>query len=285
MAAMLFTSCAPARGECEPQGEPIALDADVSEASGVAWSRVHGDVLWVHNDSQGGAVVYAIATSGELIARVTLEGARNRDWEDIAVGPCPEAGPDGDCIYVADIGDNRASRDAVGLWIAAEPDPHTDESVDAVFFPLRYPDGSRDAEAIAVLDDASVIVVTKGREHPISVYRSPPIAWSDAPDTTMLSPIQQLSEAPVHLPDQVTGATRTRDGRTLAVRSYGALQFYRLEGDSVTALLTTPVPLDPLGEPQGEGIAIGSWGRVLLVSEAGPQGIAPRLTRLRCGVP
>lgn len=258
---------------------------DVREASGIAASRVHENVLWLHNDSEGGASVFAVSTAAEPLGRITLQGAHNRDWEDIAVAPCPRGGPQGDCLFVADIGDNRAVREAIGVWIAPEPEPRDLGSTDAVFVRLRYPDGQRDAEAIAVLPDGSALIVSKGREHPVSVYRTEPLAWPDSSGREAdMRLLQRLAPEPVPLPDQITGASADEAG-LIALRSYATLQFYRLEGDTLAALLPEPVRLDPLGEPQGEGVALGRRGRVYLASEAGPQGIAPRLTPLKCRLP
>ena len=75
------------------------------------------------------------------------------------------------------IGDNRASREGVGIWIAGEPDPAAPRPADAVFLRIHYPDGPRDAEALVVLDDGGIVIVSKGRENPISVYRSAPLEW------------------------------------------------------------------------------------------------------------
>ena len=49
-------------------------------------------VLWAHNDSRGGANVYAINTDGVLVSSWNLEGVIALDWEDIAAGPGPVAG-------------------------------------------------------------------------------------------------------------------------------------------------------------------------------------------------
>ena len=262
------------------------LPNEVREASGIALSRAHDAVLWTHNDSDGGAAIFAVDTAGQLIGRVEIEGAQNRDWEDIAVARCPRGGPDGDCVYIADIGDNRASREGVGVWVTAEPDPRNDRTARATFFRLHYPDAARDAEALAVAEDGGLLLTSKGREHPVTVYRTDPLAWPGGTSAPMrLRTVQQLSRAPVDLPGQVTGASLAPDGRTLALRSYAALQFYRIDGDSLRPLLDPVVALDSLAEPQGEGVTVGRRGRVYLVSEAGPQGIAPRLTRLRCRLP
>ena len=117
--------------------EAVPLDRDLREASGIAISRAHRNVLWTHNDSERGAAIFAIDTAGRTLGRIELAGAHNRDWEDIAVGECPRGGPDGDCVYVADIGDNRATREGVGLWIAAEPEPDGNATVESTFLRLH----------------------------------------------------------------------------------------------------------------------------------------------------
>lgn len=283
VAIMLAFACAAPEGVCEVDDEPVQLPDVMREASGIALSRMHAGVLWTHNDSDRGENVFAIDADGSLLATVAVAAAQNRDWEDIAVARCPGGGPDGDCLYLADIGDNRAARAGVGLWVLAEPDPASgDVHAAAVFIRLRYPDGARDAEAIAVTDDATLMLITKGRERPISLYRVGPLRWPrDSTVTIELGLVQQLTDEPVDLPEQVTGASLMPDGASLAVRSYGALRFYRI-GDSGLEAMGEPLALASLGEPQGEGVAAGRDGVIYLVSEAGPQGIAPRLTRLRC---
>ena len=73
--------------------------AGVGEASGVAVSRRTPGILWSHNDS-GPASLFAFDTAGNAKGRVELTGVTVDDWEDLAIGQCPE----GSCLYVADIG-------------------------------------------------------------------------------------------------------------------------------------------------------------------------------------
>ena len=65
----------------------------IGESSGVAVSRTYPGVLWTHNDSGDDAVLYAIDMAGNLIGRFPVSGARNRDWEDIDLGPCQVRSP------------------------------------------------------------------------------------------------------------------------------------------------------------------------------------------------
>jgi len=74
----------------------------INEASGIAASRKNENVFWTHNDSQGAPAVYAFNGQGEHLGVYTIDGASNRDWEDIAIGPGPQEGED--YIYIGDIG-------------------------------------------------------------------------------------------------------------------------------------------------------------------------------------
>ena len=92
-----------------------------------------------------------------------LTGANVEDWEAIAVGPC---GTDS-CIYVADIGDNRAGRSRVTLYRLPEPEAASGTAAVADVFHATYPDGSHDAEALLIGGDGRVHIVTKGETGPI----------------------------------------------------------------------------------------------------------------------
>ena len=72
--------------------------SDIQESSGIVASRAHASALWTHNDSGGEPKIYPISTTGEGMGTFFLEGAQNRDWEDIAIGPGPQ--PDVNYIYV-----------------------------------------------------------------------------------------------------------------------------------------------------------------------------------------
>src|SRR5690606_25780786 len=116
-------------------------------------------IRWTHNDSGGEPEIYAIDEQGRLVGTVRVPGAENRDWEDIALAPCAT----GDCIYIADIGDNAARRAEVVIYRVPEPDPSAEATETAERFAFRYSDGARDAEALFVLPERGLYVVSKGR--------------------------------------------------------------------------------------------------------------------------
>jgi hypothetical protein len=244
----------------------------------VAWSRVSPGVLWSHNDSDHGAILYAMDTLGNLLGEVPLRGAVNRDWEDLSTGPCPA----GFCLYVGDIGDNGEVRDRVTLYRVEDTGRFDGTPREAEAFPMVLPDGPRDMEALFVLPGEELYFITKGRNHPVTVYRYPPPLR--AGETVTLEEVQTLTEGAVSIPSQVTGADATPDGRLVAVRTYESLTFYRMSRGRLVPLRGGRVELRTLGEAQGEAVGIGPDGLVALTSEAGFLGRGAVLNLLECGV-
>jgi hypothetical protein len=236
-------------------------------------------VFWIHNDSKKPPHLHAVDTAGHVLTIVGVPTPPTQDWEDIAGGPCPA----GYCLYLADIGDNLHEREDRAILRIAEPDPAARTLGDVDRFPIRYPDGPHDAEAILLLPDTTVYIITKGRSGPVTVYRYPPPLR--AAERVTLEPVQQLTAGLEQVPDLVTGAASSADGRRVAVRTYSHLQFYRRDGDTLAPLLPgRGYGLGALQEPQGEGVALADDGSVFLVSEAGPSRAPAPLSRLRCPI-
>ena len=131
------------------------------EASGLAASRRHGDLLYVLDDGPGTTSVLAIsAKDAAVVGRLEVAGLTGTDTEDLAVGRCTPA--PGTCVYVGDIGDNAAARDAIEVLRFAEPAEVAGvQSVTPERVTLQYPDGPHDAEALLVDDGGTLGVVTK----------------------------------------------------------------------------------------------------------------------------
>lgn len=251
----------------------------------MAVSLDHPGVLWTHNDA--GSMLFAVDADGRALARY-LVLPRLVDWEDIALAPC---GGGGSCLYMADLGDNYEERTALKLVRIREPDPTAGlpgagtapgappDTLRGDTFPVRLPDGARDIEALLVLPGERVLAVTKGRNAPVTVYRYPgPLR----PDTVTLEEIQRLSPGPRILPRQVTGGAVAPDRNLAVLRTYEALRFYRVDGDTLVEEEDWLVNLRPLQEPQGEGVGLGLGGSMVVASEAGPMGSVASFTALRC---
>lgn len=278
----LGAGCAPAEEAaapgCQVVERSLPLPPELDEASGVAIGRRAAGVLWAHNDSGDDPVVYAVGAAGEPLGAVRVPGAEHRDWEDLAVGPCPA----GSCLYVGDIGDNAGRRAEVHLYRFPEPEPGAPAGGGrAERFRMRYPGGPRDAEALFVLPSGEVFVISKGGRGPAELFRYPlPLRAGEGVELERVA-----SLAPAAAPGevlQVTGADASPDGGWVAVRAYRTLLLYRagplLAGDVEPALR---VDLTPVGEAQGEAVALADDGTVVLASE-GARGLPGTMAVLRC---
>jgi hypothetical protein len=199
------------------------------------------------------------------------------------------------------------------------------DEVPAEAFHARYPDGAQDAEALFAHRSGDLYIVTKGRHGDIVLFRWPapasvrsgaavtPAPASARPAVAVLERVRVLLPAPGSAADRVTAASATPDGRWVAVRTYRTLYLYRTEeligaaasaghaasdgaaasaghaASDGAAASSGPRPLafdlTPLGEPQGEGLAIADDGTVWLTSEAGGPGRLPSWSRLQCVLP
>lgn len=254
----------------------------LAESSGAAPSRRRG-VYWTHNDSGDDPVLYATDTLGRDLGFVRVTGARAVDWEDLAAAPCGERA--GTCLYVADTGDNRRHRQRVVIYRLEEPEPpggrgdtaRTAAVIDSIV--LRYPDRPHDAEALAVMPNGWLLLVTKELLGPPLVYRA---RRADAREPQTLDSLGPLPVAtnPI-LGRLVTGAAVSPDGRLLVVRTYVSLHVFAIEADARLVALGQPrgIPI-PVVESQGEAVTFDGDRTLVLTSERGTTGHAV-LTRLR----
>lgn len=250
----------------------MPLPGEVRESSGVVASRKHSDLLWTHNDSGGESEIFAVDPAGRLLGRASIPGAENKDWEDIALGPCPT----GECLYIADTGDNRGSRQDVEIYRIPEPDPNASAAAQAERFRVRYPDGPRDAEALFLLPSGELFVISK--ESTPGLYRYP-LPFRPGETVTL----ERVRELDMGGGEKVTGADAAADGHWVAVRTNTSLALFRAE-DLVTGSELNPLRMDlaSLGEVQGEGVSLTADGAVVLTSEGGTRRAPASVARLAC---
>ena len=283
---LLLLACSPASEEsaatadddlrCENAQRIAALPPGLREASGLAVSRRNPGILWVHNDS-GDPILYALDTLGNLRGRVHIQHASNDDWEDIAVGDCDA----GSCLYIGAIGDNLQNSTDRVIYRVPEPEFGASSAQATATFRYRFSGQPHDTEALFAIGE-QLYLITKGRSGAISLYRVP--MQGGEPDTLQL--LQELTPGLVQLPDMVTAAGVTPDGKYILIRTYSALQLYSFEGERLQpALPASGFDLQPLNEFQGEGADITAAGVVYLVSEKGLEDRAPPLSKVLCRLP
>ncbi len=246
----------------DADGLVAVASVDLTETSGVAASRRLDGVLWGHDDSGGGAEVFAIGPDGADLGRYAIEGAEALDWEDMALGPAP--GATGDVLYLADIGDNESARSSVTVYRAPEPQEAPTGAGGSIAgadtLTLVYPDGPRDAEALlADPVTGDLFVVSKEWSlRPTGAYRIPAGAAPGAPIT-----MERVATVALPGPELVTGGDVSADGSLIALRTYGGVLVWdRAPGQTLPEALTAePCSAPVVAEAQGEAVAFAPDGR------------------------
>jgi hypothetical protein len=258
----------------------------IDELSGLAVSRADPALLWGHNDTGGGPVLFRIGPDGADLGAVTLRGARAADWEDIAAFD-HDGRP---ALLIADVGDNFAIRGFSTLYAASDPG-RTGEPELLWRLDFRYPDGSRDCEAVAVDSVNREILLVSKRDVPPRLYRLPlPERAPTAPLTAeylgeiarLPTPtlgeraVEPLASRHLHAP---VGLDISRDGTVaVVVTARHAYLYRRAPGRPWMEAFAQPAAMLPLPDiPQVEAVAFAADGLSLFV---GAEGLPGRLAFL-----
>jgi hypothetical protein len=199
-------------------------DERINECSGLAYA---GGAWWTHNDSGDGPAVFSSDSPWFLTAtRHEVDGAVAVDWEELAV-------LDGD-LLACDIGDNARARDDLTIYrLRVGPD-----GVERVAtYPVAYPDGMHDAEAVWSWDGRVHIVIKNRGEDTTGVYR-----FDTLRDVTELAANERNVArriGTVNLPkdEQVTAADSSADGIVVLLTYSQALFFAadEVSGDPIAS--------------------------------------------------
>lgn len=211
-------------------------DNDIVESSGLA---VVDGLVVTTNDSGDSGRVFTVAPSTGKTVGVTGWAGEATDVEALA--------PDGrGGVWVGDIGDNNESRDSV--QIADVPVGRTHSDVDPEVRDLTFPDGAHDAETL-MRDPTTdrLYVATK------------------APLGGTLFEVPESGDGPMRQVGDVlalaTDGAFFPDGAHFVVRNYVVAAVYAFP--SLERIGSFRLP----SQPQGEGIAVDSQGRLLLSTE------------------
>lgn len=178
LAALALATCKPAGDPEEPAG--VRLDfvvtgqINIRQLNEISGMEVLSDpTLIVHNDD-GEPELFVVESNGNLIATLQIDGAVNRDWEDLTWIPNTE----GRWLAIGDIGDNLGRRESIRIYFADIPARFvTSQKVKAVrsvplqhMLELTYPDGPRDCEAMAYDPSSGKILLLTKRDWPPRLY-------------------------------------------------------------------------------------------------------------------
>ncbi len=150
----------------------------VYEASGAIQATFDDDLVWIINDSGNPAELFLVSQStGKTITILELDSVSNIDWEDLA---SYQDSMGNNYLYIADIGDNYASRATVNVYKFLEPSlsdidttlsqqSHIPLGLEIISF--TYEGGPRDAEALIVHPQSGAISIINKRTLQNGIYR------------------------------------------------------------------------------------------------------------------
>lgn len=258
-------------------------DARINESSGLARGVHNSRLLWTHNDSGDGPYLFCIDRKGETIARCTVPGAVNVDWEDIENGPAEDGKP---AIYIGDIGDNNRNRSNCVVYRIHEPEMdagHTMQEIKSELpdkFPFRYPDGPHNAETLLVHPKTGeMVIVTKEEDGNSGVYLFPmplrpsiPVVLERVGTVTFKSQFLNGISSRLAMGERTaTGGDVSPDARSVIIRTYLlGYEWTIAPGKSIVqALKGTPRQLFLPPMRQGEAICYSVDSKTVYMTSEG----------------
>jgi len=239
------------------------LDSALVENSGLLCMD---SVIWTFNDSDGEAALFAVdVCDGSLIRKTIIRNAVNVDWEDIT--------EDETHIFVADVGNNYASRDTLTIYrilrnqiLSGDTEVLHDGIITVSFTGevLRTKSGlsSHDCEALLAFGDSLYLFSKDWVGATTSVYVLPKY-----PGHYTLSPVITYMAG-----FQVTGADLFPGSRQVSLVGYRnfipVILSYEFENSPAIIACGGKARLYPLKAwRQVEGICYDSVGRLWISSE------------------
>lgn len=229
------TICAVGLGVTVSASPAQADDVDLGAAApnavtGIAWD-------------DGSEEVLVTDAAGAITAKDPSAG----DERSIAFTGAPQSvqalGLFDGMLYVGDVGDEGASREFVSVF-RVDPKPG---STNYWAWDFSYPDGARDAKAMAVSGKGRIYIVTSGDDP--GIYRA-----GLEPSRSGVNTLVRAADAP----EGVTDAAFLDDGSTLMLRTGDGVDLVDAYTWEVQASTTY------VGGPEGESITLFTTDRMLV---------------------
>jgi len=270
----------------EYEDKGVIENPSLDEASGLVASRKNAGYLWSHNDSGDGSRIFLLDGYGKGKREFKLQGAENRDWEDMGI----VSETDGSAtLYLADFGDNNAVYSSYALYWCKEPvvDANTPlmntiSQVSKLTFTLS--DGARDMECLLVDQKTKDVFIISKRETNKRLYKIPASSLV-AGGTAKAEFVRELAFSKPLSTDSrfvtaayITGGSISSDNSEILVKNYYEVYYWkRKTGESISdALSRAPKTVPYKMEPQGEGITFAADGNgYYTISETDKSGTPP----------
>lgn len=250
ISCFLACGCKPEKSKSSDTIKSLGrVDQRLEEASGLVASTVNPGFLWTLNDSGNPPEVFLIDTHAKIRLICTLANVRNRDWEDIAIGPGPYDGRK--YIYVADIGDNWAQHELKFIYRFEEPVLGSQKEVTITQYDtliLKMPDGKRDTETFLIDPLTSDLYLISKREDSVGLYTA------SYPFPKGVIVLRKMMTLPF---TKIVAGSISQDGTQILLKDYEKVYYWqRTIRESLPGALTRkPTELPYEREQQGEAIA------------------------------
>ncbi len=230
------------------------LPDELKENSGIIlWDSL----FWTINDSGGENKVYAFDFSGKIKMEIEVEGATNKDWEEIA--------QDEHHIFIGDMGNNFSARKDLKIYSIKKKDISKEEKqkVDAKEiefsfsnqkdFSLQRHSGAFDCEAMVVFNDLLYLFTKDWKNQMTTVYSLPLKKGKYS-----IEPIDSLNVTAL-----ITGADISPDRTKQTLSGYKDFKpilwyFTGISDENIFGTSRNFVEMDSIFGAQTEGICF--WG-------------------------
>lgn len=252
----------------EPKRIAVLQDDSITESSGLAVSQKNPGAFWTHNDSGGGAFLYAFDKSGKRLGTWKIPNAKNVDWEDLAVFVDRENNES--YLLVADTGNNERNRSEAQIYRVREPQIADADKTSTKKAPLatetaeilrvEYPDKETpDAETLLVNPQTGdIYIVGKTLVGSAKVYKL--FAPQKFGEKQRAEQIAQIG-VPSITPGFLSGGAISPDGKRMILSDYFAAYEYVLSARAKNfdeIFKAAPEKIN-LGErKQGEAVAFAA---------------------------
>ncbi|RNI25780.1 esterase-like activity of phytase family protein [Rufibacter latericius] len=233
------------------------LPSAVVESSGLEVAD-KPNTYWTHNDAGNAPILYKINEQGKLLQEVTIEGATNTDWEDLARDTQGN-------LYIGDMGNNSNKRTDLRIYKVSLKNGFKPQVIKFTYEDM--PSGK--IEKANRNFDCEAFFWQNGKLYLISKDRG----------ASRFAKMYELSDdAGTHtarligkkeLPGLVTSADLSPDGRRLAVLTYGKLYLYPVAKGSTQFFGQNPQVLDLPKIGQAEAVLFKDNQNLVITNEEG----------------
>lgn len=156
-------------------------------------------LFWTINDSGNSNHIYAFDTIGNIVRTIEIAGAKNVDWEALAI--------DGENLYIGDFGNNFNSRSDLTIYVVKRTELIDNKVKPHIEIHFEYPDQLSKTKSIRKTKfDCEAMVVIDGK---ICLFTKDWASFSGALYRLDIAPGNQIAErvGDLNADGLITGAT------------------------------------------------------------------------------